>query len=194
MLLWMFTQLQEQSTVIIQTELLQEWIDTKSWNLARIRCSGRSRTYSCSGENLVSLARFMLIWNWPCAVEHLVCMDAIRRDTVNSCPAISVTYAPILPDMSTEVGSKSSCLQQSLMLVTQKLPWENVRSRRGIHSKELTERLERPVGKALACSIQEGEWYCYLVCDLLFAFWQMLLYLLHFTLPISIRNPQPDPY
>lgn len=104
--LWMFTQLQEKSTTIIQTGLLQEWIELKSWNLARIKSSIRSSTYSCSGENLVSSVGFLLIWSWPCALEHLVCMYAIKRCTVNSCHAVSVTYAPVLPDMTTEVGSK----------------------------------------------------------------------------------------
>lgn len=70
--------------------------------------------------------------------------------------------------------------------------WKNVRKRRGIHTEELTERLERL--QALACSIQEMEWYCCPVYDLLFAFWQMLLYFLHFAWCISVRNPQPVPY
>lgn len=81
-------------------------IELKSWNLARIKSLIRSSIYNCSGENLVSSAGFMLIWNWPCAVEHLVCMYAIKRCTVNSCHAVSVTYAPVLPDVTTEVGSK----------------------------------------------------------------------------------------
>lgn len=99
---------------------------------------------------------------------------------------------------------KSWCLQQGLNFsqiktatcesswVSFSLHWKNVRKRRGIHTEELTERLERL--QALACSIQEIEWYCYPACDLLFAFWQMLFYFLHFAWCIPIRNPQPDPF
>jgi len=63
---------------------------------------------------------------------------------------------------------------------------------RGIHVEELTARL-RPIGKALAYCIQATERYSCPVCDLLLAFRQMLLSLLHFALCISIRNPQPNP-
>lgn len=63
--------------------------------------------------------------------------------------------------------AKSWCLQQGLNVSYIKtaicesswdlsLPWKSVRKSRGICAEELTERLERPVGKALACSIQEA--------------------------------------